>query len=573
MPWDIPETAAADIAAAFLQGAVTVALALLCAHLWRVYRKRHYIVWSIAWAVYTLRIGAIVSFLVSGDPVWLFWHQVTTGWTALALLYGALIVARGTQWRRWYLAFVLFPILWSYLAIYRLDSFLLAAWPAVGFLSGATLFTAWAFERHHRQAGSAASRYLAIMFVLWAIHHVDYPLLRAQGVWTPWGYYVDIVLLLGVGLGTQLLVQEDLRRGLLTLSGLASVLQTRGGDDDLVSRLLAGLLTLPAVRGSALVAPDEGGVRVVKAAGACASWRTFDPVAGTAALQAIRERRPTIADVSGDQHRYVAALPVLDGSEARGALVVVSNARDPFAALDESYLMAVGHQVGAALAHADLTRRLAARTAELSRLAGRMVGQHEDERRRLSRELHDETAQVLAALNMQIGLAREAAGDVAAAPLDRAGALIADGIRGIRRVTEHLRPTLLDDLGLDPALRGLVDEFRRTHAIDVSYEAPERMPPLSTDAELALFRALQEALANVARHAAARRVQVTVVATNGEGRLTVSDDGRGFEPALASGTGLVGMRERIEGLGGQLDVTSTPGQGTRLALRVPVVPA
>jgi signal transduction histidine kinase len=569
--WQISQTAAADVAAAFLQGAVTLSLAILCAWLWRTYRKRHYLVWSLAWLLYSLRITVIVSFLATAEPAWLYWHQVATGWTALALLYGGLVFARGTTWRPRYLVFVLFPVLWSYLAIYRLESFLLAAWPAVAFLSGATLLTAWAFERNSRLAGSPASRFLAFMFLLWALHHLDYPFLRAQGVWTPWGYYLDIVILLGVGLGILLLVMEDLRRGLVTLSGFASVLQV-GGEDDLPARLLAGLLTLPAVRGAALVMPDESALRIRRAAGACAEWTSLDDATTRATQRAVQERRPAVVDGSGSRrHRYTAALPVLDGDDVRGALVVVSDARDPFAALDDAFLVAVGHQVGAALTRDDLTRRLATRTEELGRLAGRMVRQHEDERKRLSRELHDETAQVLAAVNMQIGLASETAGAGAGAHLARAQALIDEGIRGIRRVTADLRPSLLDDLGLAPALRGLVDHFRETHEIEVTYLAPDEMPQLPTDAELAVFRSLQEALSNVARHAAARRVDVALSVSDRTLQLRVHDDGSGFAAdGNGGGTGLVGMRERMHGVGGDVTIESSPERGTELVVRFPL---
>lgn len=569
--WEIPQAAAADVAAAFLQGAVTLALAIMCAWLWRTYRKRHYLVWSAAWFVYSLRIAVIVSFLATSQPVWLYWHQVATGWTALALLYGALAFSRGTTWRPWYLVFAVFPVLWSYLAIYRLDSFFLAAWPAVLFLSVATGLTAWVFERNRRLAGSPASRFLAVMFLLWALHHLDYPILRAQGVWTPWGYYLDIVILLGVGAGILMLLMEDLRRGLVTLSGFASVLHSKGSAD-LPARLLDGLLTLPAVRGAALVMPDENRLRVAQSAGACAEWTELDEVTSQAALSAVRARRPVVAEAAAlRRHQYTAALPVLDGEDVRGVLVVVSDVRDPFAALDESFLLAVGHQVGAALARDDLTRRLATRTAELGRLAARMVRQHEEERRHLSRELHDETGQVLAAVNMQIGLASEAAGSAASSHLARARALIDEGIRGIRRVTADLRPSLLDDLGLAPALRGLVDHFRDTHEIMVHYDEPESLPPLPKETELALFRSLQEALSNVARHAAAQRIDVRLSLHGSSLRLRIRDDGRGFDVgANGGGTGLVGMRERMHAVGGGVDVDSSASGGTELMVSCPV---
>jgi signal transduction histidine kinase len=278
---------------------------------------------------------------------------------------------------------------------------------------------------------------------------------------------------------------------------------------------------------------------------------------------------------SGREHAYIAALPVLQQERVTGALVVVGGARDPFAALDTRFLIALGQQVGAALENADLTQRLRARTADLEHLAARMVHQHEEERRRISRELHDETAQVFAAVSMQLGLLREHAAADAVPRLDRALALVDDGIRSIRSVTEDLRPTLLDELGLIPALRGLVEDFRENHDVDVRFDAPGTAPRISADAELAVFRALQEALSNVARHARASIVDVGLTATNSGLSLIVQDNGMGIDGARmsvsTSSGGLAGMRERLAALGGELTVETAVGGGARLAAAVPVL--
>ncbi|MGH7553791.1 MAG: GAF domain-containing sensor histidine kinase, partial [Longimicrobiales bacterium] len=411
----------------------------------------------------------------------------------------------------------------------------------------------------------------------------------------PWGYYLDIAFVLATGIGILLLVQEELNRGLRTLSSLSAVLQPEGREGDVVQELLARLLTLPAVGGGALwvahakhVEPENGNDAtmlagaVVRSVGTCATWeRVGLPRDGCDAVRAaIESGRPEVArganaSASGE-HAYVAALPVYQGIEARGAIVVVGEARDPFAALDAEFLVALGHQVGAALANAELYRGLASRTTALERLASRMVHQNEEQRRRLSRELHDETAQLFAAVNMQLGLARENVPADQAPRIDRALALVHEGMRSIRRVTEDLRPSLLEELRLLPALRGLADDFREQHGTVVRFDAPDSLPALSEEAELALFRALQEALANVARHARAHSVAVSLSASNGSLRLDVHDDGRGVAPdtlvqaAEAGRTGLAGMRERIGALGGELSVTSRPGRGVELTVMLPV---
>ena len=130
---------------------------------------------------------------------------------------------------------VLFPPVWSYVAIYRLDHFLWAAGPAVLFLSLATLWTGWVFFRYRARVASSGATLLTVAFALWGLHHLDYPFLRARGAWAPWGYYLDILLALAVGTGILLLVLDDLRRGLSALSALSGDLQLAGREQDVLA--------------------------------------------------------------------------------------------------------------------------------------------------------------------------------------------------------------------------------------------------------------------------------------------------------------------------------------------------
>ncbi len=575
----VPATAAEELHAALLQAGLTAALAVLCAFLSHRYRKPYFAWWAAAWALYVVRIGAISSFLLSGNWIWLYWHQVVTGWTALALLYAALVFAQGVRWRPWYLALVLFPPAWSYVAIYRLDQFLWAAGPAVLFLSLATLGTGWAFIRYRRRVDSSGATLLAVAFVLWGLHHLDYPFLRARGAWTPWGYYLDIVFSLAIGAGILLLVVDDQRRGLGALSALSGDLQRAGREEDVLDALLSRPLGLPAVRGTALFLLQEGRPGFVRGAGVCAGWAEPD-ARGMAVLgRALVTGRPQVSDSwtgAAGRYPYAAVLPLLREQAPIGALVLVSEARDPFTALDDAFLVALGQQVGSALAQTDLYRRLETRTEELTRLSARMVEQHEAERRRLSRELHDETAQVFSAVKMELGVLREGLAPAEQPRLDQVLGLIDEGIRTIRNVTNDLRPSLLDDLGLLPALRSLAAEFAERSGIEAGFSAPATLPGLSSEAELALFRALQEALSNVARHAEATAVEIGLSASGGRVLLRVRDDGRGFPPGpveayeLRGHMGLAGMRERIGALGGSVQAQGATGGGAELEISVPV---
>ena len=576
----VPATAAEELHAALLQAGLTAALAALCAFLYHRYHKPYFAWWAAAWALYVVRIGAITSFLLSGSWIWLYWHQVVTGWTALALLYAALVFAQGVRWRPWYLALVLFPPAWSYVAIYRLDQFLWAAGPAVLFLSLATLGTGWAFIRYRRRVDSSGATLLAVAFVLWGLHHLDYPFLRARGAWTPWGYYLDIVFSLAIGAGILLLVVDDQRRGLGALSALSGDLQRAGREEDVLDALLSRPLTLPAVRGTALFLVQEGRPGFVRGAGVCAGGTEPDAKGNAVLARALATGRPQVSDAwsgaGAGNYPYAAVLPLLREQAPIGALVLVSEARDPFTALDDAFLVALGQQVGSALAQTDLYRRLATRTGELTRLSARMVQQHEAERRRLSRELHDETAQVFSAVKMELGVLREGIAPPERPRLDQVLALIDAGIRTIRNVTNDLRPSLLDDLGLLPALRSLAAEFAERSGVDATFSAPASLPGLSSEAELALFRALQEALANVARHAEATTVEIGLSSSGGRVLLQVRDDGRGFpaEPLEAyerrGHMGLAGMRERIGALGGSVRTLQAPGGGALVEVSVPV---
>ncbi|HUF50050.1 MAG TPA: sensor histidine kinase [Longimicrobiales bacterium] len=422
--------------AAFFQGVVTFATAMVCWWLYRRYRRPELLWWSLAWSLYVLRTGAILLFEGTRADHWLFSRQVLTGWTALALLWAALIWCDSARWRRAYALVPALPLAWSYLAIYQLDSFSLAAFPAAIFLSFATLWTAWIFSRQWRATRSPGAAVLAAVLIGWGVHHLYRPVLRARDAWNPWGYYIDILIVLGMAIGTLMLVLEELDR----------------------------------------------------------------------------------------------------------------------------------------------------RTRELEAVSARMVSLHEDERRRVSGELHDQSAQVWAAVKLQLGLVREQAPPGLTAAVDRVLGLVDAGMRSIREVTTHLRPPLLDDLGLVPALRALAQSFAEQTHLDITFDSPAVIPAVSEEASLTLYRALQEGLANAARHSGATAAAVGLSVVDGDLMLVVTDNGRGLPaPRAEQGDdgaptdsapsyGLAGMRQRISALHGSMALQSTPpvGTGTALTVRIPI---
>ena len=216
------------------------------------------------------------------------------------------------------------------------------------------------------------------------------------------------------------------------------------------------------------------------------------------------------------------------------------------------------------------------RARELERLSSRMLQQHEEERRRLSLELHDQTAQVWAAVKMQLGLMREAAAPGQDARFARVLDLVDRGITSIRGVTTNLRPPLLDDRGLGPALRALVDPCAIQSGLQITFDAPAEAPDVSPDAALALFRAVQEALSNVARHSGATEAWVRLMVTPEGLTLVVRDNGRGFGHSLeqheSRSLGLAGMRERVSSVNGIVAFNSADASGAIVTVRIPINP-
>jgi signal transduction histidine kinase len=203
----------------------------------------------------------------------------------------------------------------------------------------------------------------------------------------------------------------------------------------------------------------------------------------------------------------------------------------------------------------------------------RVVEAQELERRRLARELHDETGQALTSILLGLKTLEETLeGDDSRAAATHVRELVVATLQDVRRLAVELRPKALDDFGLVPALERLIQTFAEQTGIDVDLEAalPEdRLPP---EVETALYRIVQESLTNVVKHARARNVSI-LLTRRGEGvAAVIEDDGRGFDPAGVQdgGFGLVGMRERIALLGGRLDVESSTRGGTTLAIEVPL---
>ena len=247
--------------------------------------------------------------------------------------------------------------------------------------------------------------------------------------------------------------------------------------------------------------------------------------------------------------------------EARGAALDLDGEPHVLAMLtDQSEL----HQ--AMLRHAQLSRKV-------------LMAQ-EEERARVSRDLHDELGQILTALRLEISWLRKKACASVAAPevgqaCDSAVEMVEKAAEELRHICKGLRPPLLDDLGLEPALRLLVEDFEERSGLDIGFKShmDDGVQAVPSEVGLCTYRILQESLNNITRHAAARHVNIIISDSGEELVLSVYDDGSGFDPSTRDarkGSGIAGMRERAYLVNGSLHLRTEPHQGTRVTLRVPL---
>jgi signal transduction histidine kinase len=383
--------------------------------LWVNGRARYHAAWACAWMLYAARLVMISIYLVTREPIWLLAHQTITGFTALMLLWAALLFSRDLPWRRIYLVFPLATLVWAWFSVTVMRNMAVAGASSAALMSGVSLWTGVVYWRTARSRGSTGALVLAWTFWLWGLHHLDYPLLRGLGASVLYGVYADVLFIV------------------------------------------------------------------------------------------------------------VAAL---------GALSMVA---------------------------ADSRRALAERTQQLEELTHLVLRAQEEERRRLARELHDEAGQALTAVKIELDLAGRA----------ETSALVGRVLDQIRNVSRMLRPSVLDDLGLEPALVALTQDFERRTGIHVDCELELSGVSVTEEVEVAVYRLVQEALTNVARHSGARRAFVRAASGPLGVEVVVEDNGKGAVPSPTPHLGLLGMRERVTELGGRFRVVTGPQEGFRIEATLP----
>ena len=285
----------------------------------------------------------------------------------------------------------------------------------------------------------------------------------------------------------------------------------------------------------------------------------------------------TIDDLPGHDQNYqaYAAFPLIFGGKLIGLLKILSKDKMSFSEDCLPLIQSYANLAAVAIQNTWLFGEVQTSNKQLHALSQRLMKAQEEERLHLSREIHDESGQLLSALTVQLGLLEREAGhlnivDQMIVDLKHTANEIQNNLH---QLAVNLRPASLDHLGLVTALQQYVEEFNRQYDIVVEFEAiGMRGKRLLQDVETALFRVVQESLTNVALHAKATRVDVLINIRNDYIIAVIEDDGIGFtpiSPTIENHLGLFGMRERVEMLGGNLTIESSPGEGTTVNVEVP----
>lgn len=292
-------------------------------------------------------------------------------------------------------------------------------------------------------------------------------------------------------------------------------------------------------------------------------------------------RSPVVAALAAEGLRSCVFAPLTVGGELIGSLDLGSDRVDDYTQADVDAIRGVADRLAVAIRQALLLKELQDSKENLELLSRRLINAEEGERRRISRELHDEIGQSLTALKIHMHVACKGlpADSPARARLDDGATLIDHTIKQVRGISLDLRPSLLDDLGLVAAVRALVHRQAKIAGFAARFtpDADDLAFRLDTETETACYRVAQEALTNVARYAQAAVVEVALRLGPRDLRLTVRDDGSGFDAGAAQAradsgvsTGMIGMRERVVLLGGRFQIRSAPGEGVEVCAEFPV---
>jgi signal transduction histidine kinase len=273
------------------------------------------------------------------------------------------------------------------------------------------------------------------------------------------------------------------------------------------------------------------------------------------------------------QAKAVWGVPFKHEGKTIGVLILGFNKPYEWLPTERELLRAIADRSALAIHRARITAALRERESRIAELSAHLLGVQEEERKRISRELHDETGQGLMVIRLYLSMLMEALrGKAQKEKVAETIAVVDRTVEGIRRIIGHLSPLTLQELGLFAALRKEARDLEVNKGVKTRVAISDEVGRLSAETETAIYRIVQEALHNIAKHARAQNASITMSRDNGKVRLAVEDDGVGIFPKSnfrGNSFGLAGIKERVGMLGGEVRVVSMKGKGTRVELTVP----
>lgn len=268
------------------------------------------------------------------------------------------------------------------------------------------------------------------------------------------------------------------------------------------------------------------------------------------------------------------------GNDVFGALSIANDEPRSFLPTHITIVQEVATSVALAIHSARLKQEIDENSRQLQLLSARLMTAQETERKWLSHELHDEMGQILTAISLNLAVIEKnlppSAGENLWSRLNEANAFVDTLTDQVRSLSLELRPTMLHDLGLRSTLRWYIGNYARRQDKEIVFDVDDLPNQLPEEVEITTYRIIQEALTNISRHAGANSINLRIICCDDYIRAVIEDDGCGFDPAAVaagelsgSGIGLVMMRERVSALGGQLEISSQPGLGTRITADIP----
>ncbi|MBI2201617.1 MAG: GAF domain-containing sensor histidine kinase [Armatimonadetes bacterium] len=458
----------------------------------------------------------------------------------------------------------------------------------VASLTGGAAFVASATRLYREEEGlqTASAVLLFWGLLLGGIHALDYPFFRPHPTLAAVGAAVSGVITLTFGIGVVLWALQR-SRDLVTMSAVAESLNRSLDVREALGRALRQLVALMRVSSGWIFLrdADEFQLAVSENLPRELASNQMERMRGDCrCLQMLREGQLTQAvnivnclrlEKAGYDHPRHVTVPLRTASDVLGVMNLVLPRRRSLTSRELATLSAIGHQIGLAAERARLYEEVREKEALRGRLLEKLISAHEDERRRIARELHDEAGQALTALILNLQVAEQSEKPLPPQQLARLRGIAEDTLAELRRMIYDLRPSILDDLGLAAAIRWYAKETIEPKGVQVTMSISGLNERLPSYIETAVFRIVQEALTNVLKHASATHTTVEVAHRDSRVQMVIFDDGQGFDLSSVSthregGMGLLGMRERAELLGGTLTIHSEPGGGTRLEVAIPV---